>query len=276
MGTHLASRASDSECRVQQEALTLPYPLFVALNIGPALVAAFLGSYVEYTGFESMLCDAVALMCPAISKTRGCRQWHPAGQVLPEWRQGVPCGEDQDPDEQGRGGDLLCAGRPGRGKGQVVGKVCGRELTTKMLLPTVPAMAKGRVARTTDDGPLLDKEDLDTLFCGTSSSSLHIHGLQEEDEGTYRCWAENRDLDTLFCGTSSSSLHIHGLQEEDEGTYRCWAENRDLDTLFCGTSSSSLHIHGLQEEDEGTYRCWAENREDSPWPTYRSKLLRGF
>ncbi|XP_050714975.1 neogenin-like [Eriocheir sinensis] len=27
-----------------------------------------------------------------------------------------------------------------------------------MLLPTVPAMAKGRVARTTDDGPLLDKE----------------------------------------------------------------------------------------------------------------------
>ncbi|XP_050707105.1 neogenin-like [Eriocheir sinensis] len=96
-----------------------------------------------------------------------------------------------------------------------------------MLLPTVPAMAKGRVARTTDDGPLLDKEDLDTLFCGTSSSSLHIHGLQEEDEGTYRCWAENRDLDTLFCGTSSSSLHIHGLQEEDEGTYRCWAENRE-------------------------------------------------
>ncbi|XP_050706401.1 netrin receptor DCC-like isoform X2 [Eriocheir sinensis] len=96
-----------------------------------------------------------------------------------------------------------------------------------MLLPTVPAMAKGRVAKTTDDGPLLDKEDLDTLFCGTSSSSLHIHGLQEEDEGTYRCRAENRDLDTLFCGTSSSSLHIHGLQEEDEGTYRCRAENRE-------------------------------------------------
>ncbi|XP_050709672.1 H(+)/Cl(-) exchange transporter 7-like [Eriocheir sinensis] len=41
------SRASDSDCGVQQEALTLPYPLFVALNIGPALVAAFLGSYVE-------------------------------------------------------------------------------------------------------------------------------------------------------------------------------------------------------------------------------------
>ncbi|XP_050712688.1 neogenin-like isoform X9 [Eriocheir sinensis] len=72
-----------------------------------------------------------------------------------------------------------------------------------------------------------------------------------------------RDLDTLFCGTTSSSLHIHGLQEEDEGTYRCRAENRDLDTLFCGTTTSSLHIHGLQEEDEGTYMCWAENREDS-------------
>ncbi|XP_050712648.1 neogenin-like isoform X3 [Eriocheir sinensis] len=71
------------------------------------------------------------------------------------------------------------------------------------------------------------------------------------------------DLDTLFCGTTSSSLHIHGLQEEDEGTYRCRAENRDLDTLFCGTTTSSLHIHGLQEEDEGTYMCWAENREDS-------------
>ncbi|XP_050709882.1 protein sax-3-like isoform X1 [Eriocheir sinensis] len=72
-----------------------------------------------------------------------------------------------------------------------------------------------------------------------------------------------RDLDTLFCGTTTSSLHIHGLQEEDEGTYRCRAENRDLDTLFCGTTSSSLHIHGLQEEDEGTYMCRAENREDS-------------
>ncbi|XP_050706273.1 neogenin-like isoform X1 [Eriocheir sinensis] len=71
------------------------------------------------------------------------------------------------------------------------------------------------------------------------------------------------DLDTLFCGTTTSSLHIHGLQEEDKGTYMCRAENRDLDTLFCGTTSSSLHIHGLQEEDEGTYRCWAENREDS-------------
>ncbi|XP_050707109.1 neogenin-like isoform X2 [Eriocheir sinensis] len=108
-----------------------------------------------------------------------------------------------------------------------------------------------------------ENRDLDTLFCGTTTSSLHIHGLQEEDEGTYRCRAENRDLDILFCGTTSSSLHIHGLQEEDEGTYRCRAENRDLDTLFCGTTTSSLHIHGLQEEAEGTYRCRAENREDS-------------
>ncbi|XP_050703774.1 neogenin-like isoform X1 [Eriocheir sinensis] len=136
-----------------------------------------------------------------------------------------------------------------------------------MLLPTVPAMAKGRVAKTTDDGPLLDKERRGR---GWLRHLVHVNTLSYLCQGLTLCGQHSQqglclvmDLDTLFCGTSSSSLHIHGLQEEDEGTYRCRAENRDLDTLFCGTSSSSLHIHGLQEEDEGTYRCRAENREDS-------------
>ncbi|XP_050704589.1 neogenin-like isoform X6 [Eriocheir sinensis] len=100
-----------------------------------------------------------------------------------------------------------------------------------MLLPTVPAMAKGRVARTTDDGPLLDKERRGR---GWLRHLVHVNTLSYLCQGLTLCGQHSQqglclvmDLDTLFCGTSSSSLHIHGLQEEDEGTYRCRAENRE-------------------------------------------------
>ncbi|XP_050706215.1 H(+)/Cl(-) exchange transporter 7-like isoform X1 [Eriocheir sinensis] len=124
-----------SDCGVQQEALTLPYPLFVALNIGPALVAAFLGSYVEPvaagSGIPQVKCylNGAKVSRVVRLKTLMSRAVGVTSSVL-----------------------------GGRAMGEVVGKVCCRELTTKMLLPTVPAMAKGRVAKTTDDGPLLDKE----------------------------------------------------------------------------------------------------------------------
>ncbi|XP_050709650.1 neogenin-like isoform X1 [Eriocheir sinensis] len=100
-----------------------------------------------------------------------------------------------------------------------------------MLLPTVPAMAKGRVAKTTDDGPLLDKERRGR---GWLRHLVHVNTLSYLCQGLTLCGQHSQqglclvmDLDTLFCGTSSSSLHIHGLQEEDEGTYRCRAENRE-------------------------------------------------
>lgn len=39
--------ASDTDYGVEQGVLIIPYLLFVTLNIGPTLFAAFLGSYVE-------------------------------------------------------------------------------------------------------------------------------------------------------------------------------------------------------------------------------------
>ncbi|XP_050705837.1 neogenin-like [Eriocheir sinensis] len=155
-----------------------------------------------------------------------------------------------------------------------------------MLLPTVPAMAKGRVAKTTDDGPLLDKEDLDTLFRGTSSSSLHIHGLQEEDEGTYRCRAENREdsLDAVahiqvqvaprFLRQPANAL----AYEKENVELECsvygqpepslhWLKNGELlvETEYLqSVSGNNLQILGLvRQEYSGMYQCVAQLAGDA-------------
>ncbi|XP_050708525.1 netrin receptor DCC-like [Eriocheir sinensis] len=206
-----------SDCGVQQEALTLPYPLFVALNIGPALVAAFLGSYVEPvaagSGIPQVKCYLNGAKVSRVVRIK----------TLMSKAVGVT---------------FSVLG--GRAMGEVRSWARSVAVTTKMLLPTVLAMAKGRVARTTDDGPLLDKEDLDTLFCGTSSSSLHIHGLQEEDEGTYRCRAENRE-DSLDAVAHIQVQVAPRFLRQPANALAYEKENVELECSVYGQPEPSLH-----------------------------------
>ncbi|XP_050711957.1 neogenin-like isoform X2 [Eriocheir sinensis] len=145
------------------------------------------------------------------------------------------------------------------------------------------------------DSATIHMADLDTLFCGTSSSSLHIHGLQEEDEGTYRCRAENREdsLDAVahiqvqvaprFLRQPANAL----AYEKENVELECsvygqpepslhWLKNGELlvETDFCdgvdiyhlqSVSGNNLQIHGLvRQEYSGMYQCVAHSSPGTP------------
>ncbi|XP_050703609.1 netrin receptor DCC-like isoform X4 [Eriocheir sinensis] len=82
--------------------------------------------------------------------------------------------------------------------------------------------------------------DLDTLFCGTSSSSLHIHGLQEEDEGTYRCRAENRE-DSLDAVAHIQVQVAPRFLRQPANALAYEKENVELECSVYGQPEPSLH-----------------------------------
>ncbi|XP_050712658.1 neogenin-like isoform X5 [Eriocheir sinensis] len=145
------------------------------------------------------------------------------------------------------------------------------------------------------DSATIHMADLDTLFCGTTTSSLHIHGLQEEDEGTYMCWAENREdsLDAVahiqvqvaprFLRQPANAL----AYEKENVELECsvygqpepslhWLKNGELlvETDFCdgvdiyhlqSVSGNNLQILGLvRQEDSGMYQCVAHSSPGTP------------